>query len=126
MKGSGDITSTNVLVADRLFLYLDGSGDIDVELDVLDLEASLMGSGDMDLYGIVDNQFITVNGSGDLQAFNLESLNSEVEVRGSGNVEVRAVDELDVLIRGSGSVYYKGRPNLKFSITGSGALINAN
>ena len=126
LNGSGSITSTNTLLADNLSIYADGSGKIDVALDALELRLSVMGSGLVDLYGIVDDEFININGSGKIRSFGLEALATEVQIIGSGNVEVRTLDELDVSIRGSGSVFYKGNPNVKTTLSGSGGVFDAN
>jgi hypothetical protein len=126
LKGSGNIVSTNTLIANNLSIYLDGSGNIDIELDAAELRLYCMGSGNVDLYGLVDYEFITIDGSGDIHTFNLEALETEVEIIGSGNVEVKTLNELDVSIRGSGSVYYKGNPNVRTSISGSGGVFDVN
>ena len=126
LKGSGDIISTNTLIADNILVYLDGSGNIDLKLDVIELRLSCMGSGDINLYGFVDYEFITIDGSGDIRTFGLEALEAEVKIIGSGNVEVKVLDELDITIRGSGSVFYKGNPTVRSSISGSGEVFDAN
>jgi hypothetical protein len=61
-----------------------------------------------------------------VSAFNLEAKNADVEIRGSGDVEVFATDFLNVDIDGSGDVFYKGNPEITLRIDGSGELENAN
>ena len=51
---------------------------------------------------------------------------SNVEIDGSGDVEVNCSDNLDVEIDGSGSVYYKGNPIINSDISGSGQVVNDN
>ena len=80
---------------------------IDSPMDVDYLELSLMGS-------------CSFNG------FLLSANYCQVDISGSGEVEISAVKGLDVSIEGSGSVYYKGSPSIKDYISGSGSVIDSN
>lgn len=124
IDGSGDVVLS--IIADAATLEIDGSGDMDIDVEADRLTTSIKGSGDMQIEGLANINDISVRGSGDLYAFNLETSDTEVDVNGSGDVQVLANDNLDVDIDGSGSVYYRGKPSISFRIDGSGEIVDAN
>ena len=73
-----------------------------------------------------DQLYIELNGTGDFLGFQMTAESCEVDITGSGDCEITASGNLDVVIEGSGSVYYKGDPSLQVDITGSGSVVNAN
>jgi len=121
ISGSGEITGNNQIASDELELKISGSGDIDVEVDVLDLKSSILGSGDIELEGLAKRHDASIMGSGDIKAIQLETDKTDISITGSGNSEIDA-DELDITIAGSGDVSYKGNPELSSSVYGSGKI----
>lgn len=126
ISGSGDIISETVLATNDIDLRIDGSGDLDLALDVDDVFAELTGSGDIYLEGSGDELLYEVDGSGELRAFNCSFNEVDVEVNGSGDCEVLVNNRLRVRIDGSGDVYYRGDPEILVTINGSGDLVDAN
>lgn len=90
-----------------------------------ELYAEINGSGDINYpqAGVKNTRF-SINGSGYINAINLISVESTVNISGSGDVKVTVSEKLNVNISGSGKVYYKGRPLLKQQISGSGKIIS--
>ena len=78
------------------------------------------GSGGMDLSGETKKFSGDVSGSGDIRAMNLKSEESDLQVSGSGNIDVYASIKLDASISGSGDVRYKGDAKVNRSTSGSG------
>ena len=126
ISGSGSVFSPDPIVSDELALQISGSGDMDLLLEVAEVDADISGSGTMRLEGIADFHNIRISGSGDLKAFDFETLQTRIEINGSGDAEVNVVDDLNVKIRGSGDVLYRGNPALSVTISGSGEVVNAN
>lgn len=126
VSSSAKVVSENVLITNDIDLVIDGSGDIDLALDVDDVFASMNGSGDIYLEGRGDELFYEIRGSGDLRSFNCAFNEGRVRIDGSGDAEVFISVFLDVVIRGSGDVFYRGNPNINGDIIGSGSIINAN
>ena len=126
VSGSGQVTSTNILVTDKMNLDISGSGDVDVGLDVIDLEARISGSGIMYLEGKTEYADYKISGSGDVRAFDLDSRRADITISGSGSVECTVEERLKVRISGSGDVFYQGDPTLDVSVSGSGDVVNAN
>jgi len=107
-------------------IFLDGSGDIDMYVDVDNLDILVSGSGSIYLEGFVDNGDFNITGSGWINAFNINADFCDARISGSGSAEVTVDDDLDVVISGSGDVFYKGHPTITTQISGSGKLIDAN
>ena len=122
INGSGNIVSQSRLKAMDLQLGVNGSGDIDLDVEADNLTARINGSGDIKLRGSAKNQRINVNGSGDIEAEDFAAGKVSVTINGSGDCRVMATSELKVVVRGSGSVYYKGSPDITTEIKGSGSV----
>jgi hypothetical protein len=104
----------------------DGSGDIDVDgirAGAFALRSN--GSADVSLSGTARRLAVNLNGSGDAHLAGLEATEARVSVAGSGDLDVRASDRLDVGVAGSGDVRYHGHPALTHQVDGSGDLTRA-
>lgn len=123
VEGSGDVVSKGTIKSDELELTIDGSGSINLDLNVKELTTDINGSGDINLTGVTKLNNIEINGSGDVKAYDLLSDETEIEINGSGDVEVNVSYALKVDINGSGDVYYKGDvKEMDSNINGSGKL----
>jgi hypothetical protein len=68
---------------------------------------------------------VEINGSGNVDVSGIPSGSSDVAIHGSGKVHVAPRDKLDVEIAGSGSVLYSGAPHISQTIMGSGEVKSA-
>ncbi len=104
-----------------------GGSNIEVEAWVPALAAiTTGGSGDIHADGsTVDALEARSDGSGDLRLADLDARVAKVKVGGSGDVEVRASERLDVDVDGSGDVRYYGDPALTQRVDGSGDVKHA-
>jgi len=105
-------------------LAIDGSGDIDIDLDVTDkIYFAIDGSGDIRVTGLAHRFDLDLSGSGSLDARHIPVSEAYIMITGSGEARVQAIDLLDVHIHGSGDVYYLGNPAvLQVDIQGSGGI----
>jgi hypothetical protein len=126
ISGSGKVVGENLFTVDDVDLVISGSGDITLNLDADDIFAEITGSGNINLSGVADEVVLRLSGSGNLRAFDLKARKGQVNITGSGDVEVDIAEDLIVIITGSGNVYYHGTPRLDVKINGSGRVINAN
>ena len=123
IEGSGEVISKGTLEGDMMELSIDGSGTINLDLNVKELNSEINGAGDLKLKGTTKLHDIEINGSGDIAAYDLKSDESDIEINGSGDVKVNVSYSLKVEINGSGDVYYKGEvKEIKSDINGSGKL----
>lgn len=124
LEGSGDIYSDSVFT-DRLDVELLGSGEIELfNVDALFINAYLGGSGVIELHGICNETDFALPGSGQILADLLRQDDCRVDLSGSGDMYVFALDRIYGTISGSGIVFYKGRPRtLNVEVTGTGNVL---
>jgi len=121
--GSGDVDTKDTIKANQFEVSLTGSGDLNLELNVGELDAKITGSGDMQLSGDVKDFEVKISGSGDFDGSSLKSENTQVYVSGSGDATVTAKDHLKARVSGSGSIKYSGTPKSKDTkVSGSGSI----
>lgn len=123
MNGSGEIRSAQPLSNEVLDLEVNGSGLIDIEVQVNKLTASVSGSGVLKLRGNADDFKMQINGSGNVDALNLLSQSASATLNGSGEASLNVVTSLKSTINGSGKIIYKGSPDIKNTINGSGSIV---
>jgi len=124
LNGSGSInTESDKVRTDNLKIILNGSGTINESIFVDNLNLISNGSGTIILNGAAKTQNINMSGSSQLDAKNLESKETTVQLNGSGGIVIRADDKLQININGSGTVNYYGTPkNFNQNINGSGLV----
>lgn len=121
VTSSGNITGqTKITNETKLNISVSGSGELKLDVDAPEIEANVSGSGEMDLSGETKKFSGDVSGSGDIRAMNLKSEESNLQVSGSGNIDVYASIKLDASVSGSGNIRYKGDAKVSSSTSGSG------
>ncbi len=122
---SGDTLNIATKRAGWFFNRKRRSGPLAIDITMPELEEiSINGSGDAEVIGI-DNEEIVLNvhGSGDLYVTG-RSDNVEIELHGSGDIEMDEVrgDAVDIEVHGSGNVEFSGGTcdNINIEIEGSG------
>ncbi|MBO9201491.1 MULTISPECIES: head GIN domain-containing protein [Niastella] len=121
--GSGNIKAeTKITSSNKLKLGASGSGDINIEVDAPEIAASVSGSGGIELKGETKKIYGDVSGSGNIKALNLMAEESDLNVSGSGNVQVYSSVKLHANVSGSGDVKYKGEAKTSTNISGSGSV----
>jgi hypothetical protein len=122
-SGVSTITSQSRITSPALDLEVSGAGAIYLDVDCTDLNTEISGAGGAVLTGRADRSNIICSGSGGIDALDLSTNLTRVEVSGSGQAEVNVQSVLDAQIRGSGSVFYIGTPEkITQEISGSGRL----
>lgn len=122
-SGSCDIKGENIIKSEtRLDIDLNGSSDVNMEINVPEVRAELSGSGLIALSGITKNFSVTGSGSTDIKCMDLKSENVSVRISGAGSAKVFASVKLDVHVSGSGSVEYKGSATVNQNISGAGSV----
>lgn len=122
VDGSGSVEGRGSFNGEKITLSIDGSGSINIGLSANAVKSEIKGSGNMNLSGSARKFDVDLSGSGDVNAQEMPSGVCKVNVRGSGNCRIFAIDKLAVDIAGSGNVFYKGTPDITTNITGSGKL----
>jgi hypothetical protein len=127
IDGSGNINGqTKITNEEKLRIGVSGSGDLKLDVDAPEIHTNLSGSGDIKLSGLTKKFSGEVTGSGDINAMNLMSEESELQITGSGNIDIYSSVKLAATITGSGDVRYKGDAATNSNITGSGTVKKVN
>jgi hypothetical protein len=102
-----------------------GSTDGDINnINNSALDIGIHGSGKLHLNGKSGTVTINTSGSSKIDATSLISENSNIQINGSGNIQVYATNSIGVQINGSGTVKYKGEPkSVSQQINGSGRIV---
>lgn len=101
----------DITVPELEMLAVFGSGDVEIKnLEGAFFDLYLEGSGDVNIEGMVSEIEIAVEGSGDVDASDLKANNAYVEINGSGDVRVYARETLYTRLNGSGDIQVYGRP----------------
>jgi hypothetical protein len=124
LEGSGDVTIEGGRGDQRLSLA--GSGDVDWKGSAAALEVSIAGSGTVTLAGKAEVARLRIDGSGDVKARGLAARDADVEVSGSGDVELTLDGgTFRAAVSGSGQVAWHGRATVeRASVSGSGEILH--
>jgi putative autotransporter adhesin-like protein len=126
LSGSGNMDVNGDIVANNLKLMLSGSGNILVQNTVIadKIDAEVSGSGNINVgNGSTVNEDLDISGSGNIQLAGISAQNTTTHISGSGDMKVAVSQWLDAHISGSGSVYYHGNPIISTHISGSGKVV---
>jgi hypothetical protein len=123
VEGSGD-AKLGELVVKNATVAIAGSGGVEIAPQGASrVDIAGEGSGDVKATGTTDALKVDVSGSGDMRLGGLSARTAEVDIDGSGEVEVAPQDALRVGIEGSGDVTLRSEPKkLDASIAGSGHI----
>lgn len=120
--GTGDIRSDGTLQSDSLEAKITGAGDLDLIVDTPSLTTTVTGTGTVHLTGTAEEHVISLPGAGSVEAADLQTDRTSIEIFGSGNAKVHANETLRVRITGAGTVLYAGNPQVEQTITGTGSV----
>ena len=124
----GIILEVNIIVPSINSIKNSGVGNISIlDVDTIDnFNVYNSGTGTISIAGAAESLTLENEGSGKFNGFQFNVSTCDVEIIGSGDCEVNAINQLHVDNEGSGDIYYKGSPAIDANISGSGKIINAN
>jgi len=124
VNGSAVVFGETEITTNNLEVQVSGSGNVDLVVNAKNVKTNLSGSGDIKIRGSAESHVFDLSGSGKLDAFDLATKKTDLNISGSGRAEVTAKEELNVDVSGSGDIYYKGgSAEVNQSISGSGSVI---
>ena len=125
-SGSGDFSIRGPLSGKDMYIGISGSGDLDAELEAINLEIKISGSGDINLSGVRGNLNISISGSGDVYAEGLQLDECNLAGYGSGDVKLKGrAAHMVAQISGSGDINAYGLTavDVKVKCNGSGDVV---
>ena len=123
INGSGDIENGS-FICNKIEATINGSGNLNANFICHELETIIRGSGNLDYSGNATTHTIRISGSGDVEAFDLLTQSTYIDISGSGDTFVWVEEYLEIFISGSGNVTYKGNPEISIDTPGSGNIIS--
>jgi len=123
VEGSGSLECYHV-EASLTECHVEGSGSITGNLVTENLTGHLEGSGEIRLSGSTAAAELRILGSGHIRASQFTTDVCIAYISGSGHIDTRVLNSLDVTIIGSGMVYYSGNPAVESYISGSGRIVH--
>jgi hypothetical protein len=104
-------------------IEVNGAGTLIVdEFAYRKLGLEVNGSGSVELKGSASELRVSCTGACKISARNLAANAGWVSMTGSGRVELRVIESLDVSLTGSGELGYWGDPKVSQKLSGAGSL----
>jgi len=123
LRSSGDILIAN-WKTDKLDCVVFGSGSIKAKGIVAEkIKVKIEGSGDIALEGHVTNFQAELDGTGTIEASKLIASSATASIGGAGNINLQVTNSLKATVNGSGTIAYLGNPKLTSSILGVGDIV---
>lgn len=126
-RGSGNITSTNTIIADYIKFYSDkGAGNVNISLQAKRTDAAIeYENADFKFRGKSDICYAYVNARGSIDFEDFEVKTMYIGYASVRNTVIHVTGLLDATIYHKGSLYYKGSPVTTASYFSSGRLYTA-
>jgi Putative auto-transporter adhesin, head GIN domain len=123
VEGSGD-AKMGAFVVKNATVSIAGSGNVEIApQNASRVEITGEGSGDVTAAGTANALKVDVRGSGDFRLGGLATKTADVDIDGSGEVEIAPQDALRAGIEGSGDITLRSEPKkLDATIAGSGHI----
>lgn len=113
VEHAGNVTCMEPIGSDWLGIVQNGKGNVDLQVDVTSLDATITKSGGLRIVGSADKAKILNTGPGKFDGIDLETSEAKVTVKDSGGVSITVEDELSAFLEGTGNLLLKGEPRLK-------------
>lgn len=121
------ITCNDGFTTSKLSIIQNDVGDIQLyNLNIESLLIELNDVGDVELTGMANDITASLEGVGEIHLFEMMCISADLDLGGTGDIEINASESLDVNLSGVGSVYYKGSPSISINKTGVGKVVNVN
>ncbi len=127
IDGHGSVNGITPFNVDDLSLIINGEGKIDLQVTAKKINGQINGVGKISLKGTAQNAEFSIPGSGKVEAMDLKTVSTIINIDGLGKCSVDAVDRLNANINGNGTVTYRSMPKeLIKNITGMGVVKSMN
>ncbi|MEE4177612.1 MAG: head GIN domain-containing protein [Bacteroides sp.] len=108
--GACKIESEEVIQSDDLRFDISGAAEIDLAIVAEVLRTELAGAGSINFEGKVREHYIDLAGASSLEAKELITEVTEIDLSGAGSASVHATTSLRASLSGVGSIKYYGNP----------------
>ena len=120
------IESENVIQSDDLTFDISGAAEIDLAIVAEVLRTDLAGAGSINFEGKVHEHYIDLAGASSLEAKDLVTEVTEIDLSGAGSATIHATQKLRASLSGVGSIKYYGNPaDTQIDKSGLGSIRSA-
>ena len=117
--GYGKISSANTIQSNGLSISINGSGDVELNINVPYCFSDMHKSGDLILKGYAGTSGLWASGNNWIRCEELKTDTTFIESRTTGDCFVNASSRFQALLGGTGDIYYSGDPaDVETEITG--------
>lgn len=107
----------------KLNLSIQDQSILKADLILEDLFVEAKGSPLIELKGSAKRQSIDIHGNADYLASKFKTTETVLNVKGNGEIFVKAIQKLTVSLSGNAKIYYSGNPkNFEHKISGNGFI----
>jgi hypothetical protein len=118
ISGACNFITNDKITSDSFTINLDGAGRGTAELDVKAFTADVSGAGSFKLSGKADSASLGLSGAGDLDALQLQTRVTRINLSGAGSIKISCSETLSINASGMGSVEYRGSPSVQLNVDG--------
>jgi len=111
-------TAMDKITSDVFHLLVRSAAEGKAELDVDNLFINIVGAGTYKLSGRADTADIRLSGAGVLDALDLRTSDTMINLSGAGTIRINCSDNLQINAEGAGTVEYRGSPKLNQKTSG--------
>lgn len=123
ISSAADVYSRSTITADDFYLDVSSAGSGDLQLDVNSLDVESSSAGSISLSGTADEAEFSVSSAGSIQAFDLDCGEAYVRASSAGSIKLSVKDKIDARASSGGSIRYKGDPNKEYTNSSSGGSV---
>ncbi len=122
-SGACNLTFESTIRSETFILKISGAGSGKMNIETEKLKTDISGAASFTITGIATTHNALLSGAGNLQAQELFTENTIIDLSGAGAAVVYATETLDARLSGVGSIKYAGKPEIKSAnVTGIGRI----
>jgi len=126
LKGASSLKSTDIIKAENLKIVAEDASSIKLDVEAENLHTLVEGAASIKYTGKASTHKIQIKGAASIKAYELETVNTEVDLAGAGTAQVNVKNELTGEISGLGSILYNNEPsNVNIKTSGLGTVKKA-
>ncbi len=123
ISGAVELKGERVFRSDDLKVDASGACMVNMELQCEELAIDGSGAVSFNLKGFSREVDYDISGAVEVNAFELETRNTKLDMSGAGRADIYVTDEVRMDVSGAGEVNYKGNPReIKQDISGAASI----
>lgn len=122
-SSAGNIFSDGVLRTEDLVLQCSSAGNIEIEVDARNIEASASSAGQIEIRGRTKSFEADASSAGQINAYELDSDAANVSASSAGQIRLSVESSLRADASSGGSIRFRGNPSRSITNSSSGGSV---